>query len=393
MKKLLATAFIIFSLSACSIVGKASSSGEGKAFGWATMATLQGGHYELNGGDATKTIVLKSSGKDMRNEIKKAFNNYDVIVFDGSQGDFIVSKYIDLKNLKNKSFIGIHDAKIRSEFIVSDEIIEVLDSLGVKEMSAKDGGGTLSNGQIIKEQREFNTRQAIINLTGDDSETIRKSGIFKLSACENIIFQNIAFQGPGPIDVSGADLLSIAGGSHHIWVDHCSFTDGMDGNLDITDGSDFITVSYCTFQYTDRAYDHKASNLISSRKEPDKIDNYNITFAYCIWSDGCNLRMPVARYGTIHLFNNYYNCSGNDNPSISAKTDSEFLIEGNYFAPGVKKIFKADSDAKAWVFKNNIFSEKFNPADQGTVGVPYSYTVLPAQEIPTKLSAEAGPTL
>ena len=103
--------------------------------------------------------------------------------------------------------------------------------------------------------------------------------------------------------------------------------------------------------------------------------------------------MPVARYGTIHLFNNYYNCAGNQNPAISAKSESEFLIENNYFAPGVSRIFKADSDAKAWNFKGNIFSEKFSIQDKGSISVPYSYQLIPAQQVPETLTAEAGPTL
>ncbi|MBQ2006940.1 MAG: hypothetical protein II205_05180 [Bacteroidales bacterium] len=391
MKRILIIALALC-LSTCLATGRESR--QDKAFGWATIASIQGGEYQLcGGGDSGRTVVLKSNGRDMREDIKKAIRNNDIIVFDGSQGEFIISKAIDIKDIKNKTLKGVNNAIIRTEFSTNKEIVAILDSLNVKDMSSSGGGGTLINGQKVKEEREFNTRKALIEYTGDLSESLRSAGLFKISACENLIIRNIAFQGPGPIDVSGADLISLGGGSHHIWVDHCCFADGMDGNLDITDGSDFITISYCIFRYTEKAYDHKASNLISSRKEADKIDNYNITFAYCIWGEGCNLRMPVARYGTIHLFNNYYNCAGNQNPAISAKAESEFLIENNYFAPGVSKIFKADSDAKAWNFKGNIFSESFSEKDKGSVKVPYKYQLIPAQQIPTLLSSKSGPTL
>ena len=391
MKRVLIIVLALCCLGACAVASRTPR--QDQAFGWATMASLQGGTYKLSGGDPSKTIVLKSNGHDMRDEIKEAIKKYDVVVFDGSQGEFIISKAIDIKGTSGKTLKGINNARIRTEFCINDEIKALLDKINVKQMSSSGGGGTLINGQKVKEEREFNTRKTLIEYTGDQSESLRNAGLFKISACENIIIQNIAFQGPGPIDVGGTDLISLGGGSHHIWVDHCCFADGMDGNLDITDGSDFITISYCIFRYTEKAYDHKASNLISSRREADKVDNYNITFAFCIWGEGCNLRMPVARYGTIHLFNNYYNCVGNQNPAISAKSESEFLIENNYFAPGVSRIFKADSDAKAWNFKGNIFSEKFSIQDKGSISVPYSYQLIPAQQVPETLTAEAGPTL
>lgn len=364
-----------------------------KPFGWATMQTLQGGTYNLTGGDSARTIVLQSNGFDMRADIIKSVKDYDVIVFDGSKGDFIVSKTIEFNGLQDKTFLGVNDAHIRTEFTVSQEIIDLLEKKGVKQMSSHGGGGTLSNGAKIKEERELNTRQAIIDATGDDKESYRKSGLLSLSNCSNIIIRNIAFDGPGTIDVGGADLLTVSNGSKHIWVDHCTFTDGMDGNFDINSASDFITVSYCIFQYTDKAYDHKASNLITNGSAPSQVDNFNITFAYCIWGSGCDVRMPVARYGTIHLLNNYYKCAGNRSVAINALVDAEFLIEGNYFEKGVKNIFKADSKAKAWVFKGNTFREKYTPESQGEIEIPYSYEVLPARTVPKKLRAEAGNTL
>jgi histidinol dehydrogenase len=60
---------------------------------------------------------------------------------------------------------------------------------------------------------------------------------------------------------------------------------------------------------------------------------------------------------------------------------------------GVSKIFKADSDAKAWNFKGNIFSESFSEKDKGSVKVPYKYQLIPAKQVPTLLSSRSGPTL
>jgi hypothetical protein len=61
--------------------------------------------------------------------------------------------------------------------------------------------------------------------------------------------RNIAVRGYNCSDSTGdcsagADAISILGGAHHIWLDHMAIYDGSDGNLDITQASDFITVSW-----------------------------------------------------------------------------------------------------------------------------------------------------
>ena len=293
-------------------------------FGWATCTSLEkGGHYDLTGGNPAKTVILQSNGLDMREDIIKSVKDYDVIVFDGSCGDFIVSSSMRFSGLRDKTFLGINGARLKTQFEVTPELTKLLDDAGVKQMSDQGDGGKLSNGAFVYEEREQHTRQAIIDYTGDQKEIYRNSGIFNMLDCRNIIIRNIAFEGPGPIDVGGADLLTLSRGSEHIWVDHCSFTDGMDGNFDINSKSDFITVSWCTFSYTDKAYDHKASNLIASSERPDQgEDNLNITYAYCVWGNGCEVRMPAVRWGRIHLLNNLYDCAGNseERPERRAKS-------------------------------------------------------------------------
>lgn len=366
-------------------------------FGWAVCSSMTSGNdYDMNGGNNGNSITLTSNGNDMRSGITNAIKNYDVVILDGSQGDFIVSSTLELKSIKNKTIVGINNARICTQFYVTEEIKEALDKAGVKDMSSSGGGGTLSNGQKVSEEREYGTRQTLINLLNDSEETFREAGIFYISGCENIIIRNLQLVGPGPIDVGGDDLVSIINSSKHIWIDHCNFTDGIDGNLDVTVKSDFVTVSWCTFEYTERAYGHMYSNLVGGSDDASTQgeNNLNITWANNIWGKGCDQRMPMSRFGTMHIYNNYYNCSGNSS-GINARKNSEFLIENNYFAKGVKKIF-SESGAKAYNWNDNYFAESFSPSDKGTVTVPYQYTLYAATDVPAILSDEntgAGATL
>ena len=361
-------------------------------FGWAncSSATTGDDYTVTGGGQSENRVTLKSTGGDMRDVISNALKKHDIIVFDGSAGDFMLSSAVDMNELENKTIVGINGARLCTQFYITKDIRAALNKANVMKASSSSGtGGTLSNGATIGEERELRTRQALIDFTGDATEAYRKAGILGIKHCNNIIIRNIKFVGPGSCDLGGSDLIS-ATYTTHLWVDHCDFTDGMDGNFDITNESDFITVSWCTFSYTKRAYDHMNTNLIGSNdKRYDDAGKLHVTFANCIWGAGCAQRMPMVRFGTVHLLNNYYDCMGNM-AAINPRFSSSVLIDNNYFAPGVKKIFK-ENDAKAYTFIDNRYTEKFTqPADRGRVTVPYAYKAVYVADVPGMVTSKYG---
>ncbi|MBR4650352.1 MAG: hypothetical protein IKO82_01215 [Prevotella sp.] len=374
-----------------------------KPFGFCTVSSrTQNTTYSITGGgcytypvtgvSSSKVITLSSTGSDMKNAIFDAIKNYSVIIFDGSNGDFIVSSSIGLSEIKNKTLLGINGAKLCTTWYATQEILAALDAAGVPSMSTSGGGGKLPNGTTVKEEAEYNTRKIIIEMTGDNDEKYRSSGVFSFSGCENIIIRNLKFQGPGSIDVGGADLVSFYGGTKHCWVDHCDFLDGMDGNFDITQKSDFNTVSWCTFDYTSRSYMHQNTNLIGS-SDSETTGYLNTTFAFCHWGNGCRARMPMGRVGKIHMLNNYYTATKGGH-CINPRINSEFLIEGNYFGKGVKNYY-GQSGATAVTWKNTNYATEGGSVESfgTTVTVPYTYTVTDNNVIPTEVSTHAGATL
>jgi pectate lyase len=50
------------------------------------------------------------------------------------------------------------------------------------------------------------------------------------------------------------------------WFDHCDISDGSDGNLDITNGSDLVTVSWTQFHYSTKRTESRRSITKSSGK-------------------------------------------------------------------------------------------------------------------------------
>ena len=350
--------------------------------------------YPITEGFTGNVITLKSTGQDMKGTIQNAIKQNAVVILDGTDGDFIVSSNIGI-TASNKTILGINNARICTQWYVTDEIKAALDAAGVPSMSTSGGGGTLPNGKSVSEEAEYNTRRIIIEMTGDNNENYRNAGIFSLSGCKNIIIRNLTLVGPGSIDVGGADLVSSVNGAKNIWVDHCTFQDGQDGNFDITQKSDFHTVSWCIFTYSNRSYMHQNTNLIGS-SDSEATGYLNTTFAFNWWSTGCKQRMPMARVGKIHMLNNYFSSTTASN-CINPRKNSEFLIEGNYFDKGVKRFYKSDNaKAVTWASSNyHVENNSLGNLDSfgTTVTVPYDYTVAPNSDVPTEVQEYAGATL
>lgn len=157
MRKQIRAAFLAFAAVFCA-QAQLSPYDLNAPFGWAVCTSLTSGDdYTLTGGGNGTSIILKSDGGDMRTSIDNAIKNYDVIVLDGSAGDFMVSSSLSLKNINNKTIVGINNARLCTQFHVTDEIKADLDSVGVKNMSGSSGGGTLVNGSYVKEEGEYFT--------------------------------------------------------------------------------------------------------------------------------------------------------------------------------------------------------------------------------------------
>jgi pectate lyase len=153
-----------------------------------------------------------------------------------------------------------------------------------------------------------------VKLISED-QTKANSGILYLKG-NNLLLRNLTFEGPGAYDCDGWDLLCLDKATN-VWVDHCDFQDGCDGNFDIKSLSDNITVTWCRFRYLKEPRaggketdDHRFSNLIGSGNTDMPSDGtYNITYAFCWWDEGCKQRMTRCRNCELHFLNCYWNSS------------------------------------------------------------------------------------
>lgn len=223
----------------------------------------------------------------------------------------------------------------------------------------------------------------------NSSATIK--GTLNLSSVNNVIIQNLNITAN-----TGAagdnDGISI-NNSTNVFVTKCTIYDCTDGNLDIAKGSDLITVSWCKFYYT-RNNGHNFSNLIGSSDTDvgsgNGMSNYRITWHHNWWSTGCKQRMPADRFGQVHIYNNYWDCAGNDYCTTSRNIAS-MLSQNNYYN-GVKNPLAKEQSGKLKT-SGNIFNNctGTQATSNDSVFTPnYGYTLDPTANVPTRVMNGAG---
>ncbi len=379
----------LFTLLSAMALLPAMASNNVAPWGWATCSDEAGTAYTLSGGnfnDASKvTLTALGGGQTDDAQIKKAIGTSDIIIFDGSNGDFTIGETMKLASIKNKTLIGINNARLCTQFYLTDADNAYLKEQNLDGLSSTDQyTGTLPDGTTLTcDKRAFFTKKAMMELQYQKTGTYslpNKAGIFHIeSSSENIIIRNLSLIGPGAVDIDGADLITNQG--QHVWIDHCTFQDSQDGALD-SKVCDWATYTYNYFYYTSRSYSHAYT---CGCGWADGTMTLHLTFAGNIWGEGCMRRLPQCEDCYVHLVNNYHNCPGNS-AGITIKKNCKALVEGNYAANGVKNPLTGEGSRQVTVRDNS-----FNASPIGAeVTVPYQYSKIAAAEVPAALTGDEG---
>lgn len=113
-----------------------------------------------------------------------------------------------------------------------------------------------------------------------------------------------------------------------------------------------------------------------------------VTYANNYWKN-THSRGPSFRFGTGHIFNNYYD---NVSDGINTRDGAQLLVESNAFTGSKKPLYSTDSGYAVSV--DNDFGGEENTADAGTLTkVPYSYTKLGSTKVKAGVVGVAGQTL
>ena len=262
--------------------------------------------------------------------------------------------------------------------------------------------GTLGDGWSGTSGSRLNITASNKTIIGLKPGTLLKAPIHITNKASNIIVRNIVIQGPGSNADQAWDNLTIEGEAKNIWIDHCEFWDGQDGNADVVKGADNVTFTWCIFGYKKKST-HNLSNLIgSSDNEPVSEGKLNVTYMFNWWK-AANQRKPRCRYGNVHVVNNLLTgdasiTNGTDVLGVSAGHMCTVRTERNVFINESNPIYTGNANGTG---VNEVIDNIFTNCSGNTKGTgtsftpPYDYTgfMLNASEVEAAVKANAGATL
>jgi pectate lyase len=197
------------------------------------------------------------------------------------------------------------------------------------------------------------------------------------------------------VAVNDGDCLRIQGSSTNIWVDHCEFynvdpavqhnQDLYDGLLDLKDESAYVTVSWCYF------HDHHKCHLVGS-SDKDNHDR-KVTFHHNRY-DNIKERVPSYRFGTGHVFSNYYHHVGGS--GVNSRQGACLRVEQNYFDEVRDPVVSKNSAAPGqWDASGNLYvnCKGSQPSTSTCTFVPsydYAAALTPAAAVKEVVLAGAG---
>ncbi len=246
----------------------------------------------------------------------------------------------------------------------------------------------------VQEMMDVKETYDLTLLGKGDSAQIEEFG-FNVYRSHNIIIRNIEFRNCHDDAVNITDSLS-----HHVWIDHCTFSDdpesglddsNHDGLLDIKNGASFITVSWNHF------YNHTKTCLLGASDNREALDKGRLKVTYHHnWFDNTNQRHPRVRFGECHIFNNFYdNSEGRMMYGIASTMEADVVVEGNYFldTSDPTHVGQASSGPGDLVEFNNIYDNSGDPEIRGDAFDPskyYSYEPDDPATLPELLKQYTG---
>ncbi|KAI5808642.1 putative pectate lyase A [Peziza echinospora] len=211
------------------------------------------------------------------------------------------------------------------------------------------------------------------------------SGVgLRVNGKNNVIIRNLKIS---KVLAAAGDAIGIQK-AKNVWIDHNDLSSDMthdkdfyDGLLDVTHGSDFITISY------NKIHDHFKASLVGHSDDNGSEDKGHLTVTYKHnYFLNLNSRGPSFRFGTGHLFNNYYS---NVSDGINTRQGAQLLVQNNVFESSKKPLYSTDGGFA--VATGNDFGGAANTATAGTLtSVPYTFSLGQTSTTKAQVVANAG---
>ncbi|KAI9047022.1 hypothetical protein LZ554_009096 [Drepanopeziza brunnea f. sp. 'monogermtubi'] len=239
------------------------------------------------------------------------------------------------------------------------------------------------------------TGNTVIKVTADTTvagaagSTVTGVG-FRVIKVQNVILRNLKIS---KVLASAGDAIGIQKASN-VWVDHCDVSsdkdhgkDYYDGLCDVTHASDYVTISNTYL------HDHYKASLVGHSDSNGAEDTGHLIVTYANnFFENINSRGPSVRFGTAHIYNHY---SKTSSTGVNTRIGAQLLIESSVFEDIPKAIVSADSKTVGYATVNDVdLGTGTNTVGASTLtSVPYKYTLLGSEKVPSAVTTTAGQTL
>ena len=213
-----------------------------------------------------------------------------------------------------------------------------------------------------------------------------------MKGVSNVIIRNLKISKVTAASGTG-DAIHIESAANHIWIDHNDLSsdqnngkDYYDGLIDITHAGDYVTVSW------NYLHDHYKASLVghSDSNGSEDTGHLHVTYDHNYFYN-INSRTPSLRFGTGHVYNNYF---VNGDTGVHSRENAQMLVQNNVFVNVSTPIeTTGDSDVDGYVNQSgNDFGTGTNDITQtGTfTTAPYSVTLTATASVASVVVAGAG---
>ncbi|MYV49812.1 polysaccharide lyase family 1 protein [Streptomyces sp. SID2888] len=212
-------------------------------------------------------------------------------------------------------------------------------------------------------------------------------GGLRLKNVSNVVVRNLNLSKP-----VGTDSITVQA-STKVWIDHNTLSsdrdhgkDYYDGLVDVSHGSDYVTVSWNVFK------DHYKGSLVghSDNNASEDTGHLRVTYHHNYFNN-VNSRIPSLRFGTGHFYDNYVVGA---ETAVHSRMGAQMLVENNVFR-STKVAVTTNRDSKvdgyANLTGNDLGGATTEISQVGTfTKAPYSYTAEPASSVVTSVTSGVG---
>ncbi|MFT3868812.1 MAG: immunoglobulin domain-containing protein [Nibricoccus sp.] len=252
------------------------------------------------------------------------------------------------------------------------------------------------------------TVSGTINLSGSVAVKSNKT-IQGANASSTIVGQLDLGSGVNNVIIRGLNVTNTTGNgitlrnASSVFITHCSVYDCGGNLIEISNGSDYVTVSWSEFYYSSTSFTNRKALFVGVAGSETKA--LHVTLHHNWWSDLCDQSMPNGTWGYVHLYSNCFGATVvanafNNTSGTVASDNAQFLVERNNYNRVKDPLYKENLDTTKAMGRIRAMANTFTnctgkAVDAGTDSVftpIYSYEMYHQDDVDAALPSLVGNT-